>query len=134
MALIPPSGQAAYSVSPRALFTKYDQVGALCQQLGIFASQGEYLLTLRFHIDTLTATLYTYYLQWREEPPVDDTELEERARELLQLIVFGRSLQLQWYAVHPDIRIAWIDGWVSVTQLSRWITGLTQNTDISGRD
>ena len=120
----------AYSVYARAGFTKYDRVRALCQQLGIFASQAEYLLDLHFHIDNLAAMINTYYLQWRETPPMDDIELEDRARKLLRLIVFGRSLQLQWYAIHPGIRAAWMDGWFSVTRLSRWIEGLSQYTGI----
>jgi len=121
MASILPS---RYPVYARAGFTKYDRIAALCQQLGIFASQAEYLLNLHFHIDTLTVIITTYYVQWREAPPIDGIELEDRANRLLRLIIFGRSLQLQWYAVHQDIRVAWVSGCFSITQLSRWIGGL----------
>ena len=125
-----PSGQTAYPVYARVGFTKYDRVGALCQQLGIFASQAEYLLGLHYYIDTLTTMINMYYLQWGGAPSVDDIELEDRAKKLLRLIIFGRSLQLQWYAVHPSIRVAWVDGWFSITQLLRWIEGLSGYTGI----
>lgn len=130
MAYTLPSAQTTLPVYAGTGFTKYDRVGALCKQLGIFASQAEYLIDLHFHISTLTLMIKTYYLQWSETPPMNDIELGDRAKSLLRLIVFGRSLQLQWYAVHPALRVAWTEGWFSFMQLSQWITGLGENAGI----